>query len=83
MMIRPAVIVKDQAEVQNLKKLVANLTEKLRHYQHLEPLKTLPQLDDDLVFRSISGHMLAPLLNEYEATITSQKTEIDSLRFEL
>lgn len=31
----------------------------------------------------ISGHMLAPLFNEYEATINSQQTEITSLRFEL
>jgi hypothetical protein len=40
--IRPAVVVKDQLEISNLKRIVATLTEKLRYYQHIEPLEHLP-----------------------------------------
>lgn len=31
----------------------------------------------------ISGHLLGPLFKEYEATISSQQTEINALKFEL
>lgn len=83
MTIRPAVVIKDQQEVTHLKQIIARLTTQLQHYQHLAPPpETIPDTDD-LVFKMMSGHMLAPLFKEYEATIMSQKTEITSLRFEL
>ena len=82
MTVRPPIVIKDQAEITHLKQIIAKLNAQLQHYQHLQPLENV-QNEDDLVVKMLSGHLLAPLFKEYEATIQSQKNEITSLRFEL
>lgn len=82
MTIRPAVVVKDLQEINHLKHTIAKLISKIEHYQHLEPPKAQIDTDDD-VLNLLSGHMIAPLLREYEAVIASQQSEIVALKFEL
>jgi hypothetical protein len=71
--------------VNHLKLVITRLNQQLQRYQHLEPLEALPEkaLDSDVVLKTMSGHMMAPLFKEYEAALASQNTEITSLRYEL
>jgi hypothetical protein len=83
--VRPAVIIKDEQESTHLKKVIAKLTAHLHAYQQKYPPLPAPEALqlDDLVIKTMSGHLLAPLFAEYEALLSSQKSEISSLRFEL
>lgn len=57
------------AEISHLKTTITKLAAQLTHYQHLEP--PLEPANPDAPHKLLSGHMLAPLFKEYEATITS------------
>jgi len=70
-----------QTEVHNLKQTIAKLAAQLEHYHHLKPLEA--QLVQEFQLELLSGHLLAPLFHEYEATIKSQEHEIKALQLQL